>query len=256
MNQWGNTHSGQLNGLIGCLRHPVGDLPSVGAPYGALALRRGSCSGQCPLTTISRRYVHGRSSSLAVRKTFKKLYQQKDLVRNTKDQYGAVCDSIWKQSHQRLTLKGSWIPSVSGQVAQLPSSSCVDFFDINCSKKQGNSSHRYSIEHTSKTSYQKTWIPEINGALRIPAGEQSSLTNQTPGRGEMSHKGHQGTLPNIFIKNIEIKSSRINTAKLLRRDDTSNLSEGRSVVNTALENYSKRMKIKTLAEMHPSRDTV
>ena len=72
----------------------------------------------------------------------------------------------------------------------------------------------------------------------------------------MSHKSHQGTLPNIFIKNIEIKSSRINTAKLLRRDDTSNLSEGRSVVNTALENYSKRMKIKTLAEMHPSRDTV
>jgi len=28
------------------------------------------------------------------RKTFKKLYEQKDLVRNTKDQYGAVCETI------------------------------------------------------------------------------------------------------------------------------------------------------------------
>ena len=51
----------------------------------------------------------------------------------------------------------------------------------------------------------------------------------------------------FFIKNIEIKSNRINTAKLLRRDDTSTLSEGRSVVNTALETYSKRVKVKTLA---------
>ena len=44
------------------------------------------------------------NSTNAVRKTFKKLYEQKDLVRNSKDQYGVVCDSIWKESHQRLTL--------------------------------------------------------------------------------------------------------------------------------------------------------
>jgi len=60
----------------------------------------------------------------------------------------------------------------------------------------------------------------------------------------------------FFIKNIEIKSNRINTAKLLRRDDTSTLSEGRSVVNTALETYSKRVKVKTLAEINPSYDTI
>jgi hypothetical protein len=34
------------------------------------------------------------NSTNAVRKTFKKLYEQKDLVRNSKDQYGVVCDSI------------------------------------------------------------------------------------------------------------------------------------------------------------------
>jgi hypothetical protein len=34
------------------------------------------------------------SSSSSIRKTFKKLYEQKDLVRNNKDQYGVICDNI------------------------------------------------------------------------------------------------------------------------------------------------------------------
>jgi len=38
--------------------------------------------------------TYGCSGSTVMRKTFKKLYEQKDLVRNTKDQYGAVCDNI------------------------------------------------------------------------------------------------------------------------------------------------------------------
>ena len=42
-----------------------------------------------------------------IRKTFKKLYEQKDLVRNTKDQYGVICDDIWKKSYRRLILKVS-----------------------------------------------------------------------------------------------------------------------------------------------------
>ena len=50
------------------------------------------------------------------------------------------------------------------------------------------------------------------------------------------------------VKNLEVKSIRKNTAKLLQRDDTSNSTEGRSVVNIALENYSKRVKMKTLNE--------
>ena len=39
------------------------------------------------------------------RKTFKKLYEQKHLVRNTKDQYSAVCDKLWQKSHQRLKIQ-------------------------------------------------------------------------------------------------------------------------------------------------------
>ena len=38
--------------------------------------------------------TYSHSGSTVIRKTFKKLYEQKDLVRNTKDQYGAVCDNI------------------------------------------------------------------------------------------------------------------------------------------------------------------
>ena len=52
----------------------------------------------------------------------------------------------------------------------------------------------------------------------------------------------------LFVKNIEIKSNRKNTTTLLRRDDASTEPEGRSVVNIALEKYSKRTKIKTLAK--------
>ena len=47
----------------------------------------------------------------------------------------------------------------------------------------------------------------------------------------------------VVIKNIQIKATRKNTAKMLQHQDTSNLKEGRSVVNIALEKYSKRVKI-------------
>ena len=70
--------------------------------------------------------------------------------------------------------------------------------------------------------------------LLMTVGEQSSPTGSVP---------HSSDL---FIKNIEIKSNRKTTTKILRRDDTSIVSEGRSVVNIALEKYSKRVKIKTL----------
>jgi len=50
------------------------------------------------------------------------------------------------------------------------------------------------------------------------------------------------------VTRYEVKSKRKSNAKLLPRDDTSNSTEGRSVVNTALDQYSKRVKIKTLNE--------
>ena len=58
----------------------------------------------------------------------------------------------------------------------------------------------------------------------------------------------QATLPNLYVKNFEVKSNRKNIAKLLKRSDASNSKGDRSVVNNALENYSKRVKIKTLNE--------
>ena len=45
------------------------------------------------IPTVSDRMPKASSSS-SIRKTFKKLYEQKDLVRNNKDQYGVICDNI------------------------------------------------------------------------------------------------------------------------------------------------------------------
>ena len=225
MNQWASKHSDQRSGI----------------------------------PTVFSRYAHGQSS--AVRKTFKKLYEQKDLVRNTKDQYGAICDNIWKQSHQRLIFKREAFGSAAFKKSSLGDNSkaspseaklplvtrmghstithltCLDFFDVKHSKKLNNSNHRYNIRDISKTSYQKNWIPEITN-------QTAQLSNWLM---TLSSDQEIESPNNFFIKNIEIKSYRINTAKLLRRDDTSTLSEGRSVVNTALETYSKRVKVKTLA---------
>lgn len=228
MNQWASKHSDQRSGI----------------------------------PTVFSRYAHGQSS--AVRKTFKKLYEQKDLVRNTKDQYGAICDNIWKQSHQRLIFKvptelrdaqrlkceafgtESLKKSSLGDNSTITHLTCLDFFDVKHSKKLNNSNHRYSIRDISKTSYQKNWIPEMTNQTAQLSNWLMTLSSD-----------QEIESPNdFFIKNIEIKSNRINTAKLLRRDDTSTLSEGRSVVNTALETYSKRVKVKTLAEINPSYDTI
>ena len=64
----------------------------------------------------------------------------------------------------------------------------------------------------------------------------------------MKSPNWQATLPNLYVKNFEVKSNRKNIAKLLKRSDASNSKGDRSVVNNALENYSKRVKIKTLNE--------
>ena len=64
----------------------------------------------------------------------------------------------------------------------------------------------------------------------------------------MESPNWQATLPNLYVKNFEVKSNRKNIAKLLKRSDASNSKGDRSVVNNALENYSKRVKIKTLNE--------
>ena len=123
------------------------------------------------------------------------------------------------------------------KVSTITHLTCLDFFDVKHSKKLNNSNHRYNIRDISKTSYQKNWIPEITN-------QTAQLSNWLM---TLSSDQEIESPNNFFIKNIEIKSNRINTAKLLRRDDTSTLSEGRSVVNTALETYSKRVKVKTLA---------
>ena len=51
---------------------------------------------------LSKSHSHLQASP---RKTFKKVYEQKHLVRNTKDQYSAVCDKVWQKSHQRLKIQ-------------------------------------------------------------------------------------------------------------------------------------------------------
>ena len=139
------------------------------------------------IPTVSDRMPKASSSS-SIRKTFKKLYEQKDLVRNNKDQYGVICDNIWQQSYQRLSLtkiskatpsgdpKGSLNTSCSepkvplvprmGHSALTPSKEYVidaqslhlDFFDIKCSKKNPNSKNRYTNQILSTTCYEQNWL--------------------------------------------------------------------------------------------------
>ena len=71
---------------------------------------------------LSKSHSHLQASP---RKTFKKVYEQKHLVRNTKDQYSAVCDKVWQKSHQRLKIQldgGMSKPAVPE--AKLPLFSC------------------------------------------------------------------------------------------------------------------------------------
>ena len=160
-----------------------------------------------------------------VRKSFKKLYEQKDLVRNNKDQYGAICDNIWRQSYQRLT--------PTEQNSQTPRVSSIDFFDLNSNKKVMNSQNQKNINITYITPYKHNWI---------------SLLSDWEGVSSLSKSSTLQSTTDILIKNIEIKATRKNTAKMLQHQDTSNLKEGRSVVNIALEKYVKRVKMKTLKE--------
>ena len=185
------------------------------------------------------------STSNDMRKTFKKLYEQTDLVRNTKDQYGVVCDTIWKQSYQRLLVKDG--------VANLPENLrfpnkhslfelYLDFFDIKASKKITDSKNQYSVKISSTVPYQQTWLTSSSLINEIP-----NWVAKLPDR-VLKAPNWQAALPNLYVKNFEVKSNRKNIAKLLKRSDASNSKGDRSVVNTALENYSKRVKIKTLNE--------
>ena len=195
-----------------------------------------------------------------VRKSFKKLYEQKDLVRNNKDQYGAICDNIWRQSYQRLT--------PTEQDSQTPRVSSIDFFDLNSNKKVMNSQNQKNIKITYITPYQHNWISllsdwaglsllaksstplnslELRDSLEFPLVPHMGHGTHSVGQRHASDSTLQATT-NILIKNIEIKATRKNTAKMLQHQDTSNLKEGRSVVNIALEKYVKRVKMKTLKE--------
>ena len=114
----------------------------------------------------------------------------------------------------------------------------LDFFDIKSSKKITNSKNRYNIKTYLVTSY----------ALDIK-DNQSSFAHDIPKiTNDNKNSGDRVAQLSTSVKNLEVKSIRKNTAKLLQRDDTSNSTEGRSVVNIALENYSKRIKMKTLNE--------
>ena len=206
------------------------------------------------------------NSTNAVRKTFKKLYEQKDLVRNSKDQYGVVCDSIWKESHQRLTLTNLVDPTKNNfeklcfpwcPVVGTPNKLCLfDFFDTKRNKKMQDSKNRHIIQIQSTTSYQENWKASLSEQtkfvwLTVLEGKTkyfSQIKTQNP-FGISESSAPLGST-NFILKDIQIKSNRKNTSKLLQRDDTSNATRSdRSVVNTALEKYSKRIKIKTLNEL-------
>ena len=222
-------------------------------------------NAECLNVNFHVRWNHS-NTSIAMRKTFKKLYEQKDLVRNTKDQYGVVCDTIWKQSYQRLIVKDG--------VENLPEL-YLDFFDIKASKKIADSKNQYSVKISSTVPYQQTWLtssslinempilstkdcktlysdrmPKASNSITKLLDRGMKSPNWVPSAPDRMPKASnwQATLPNLYVKNFEVKSNRKNIAKLLKRSDASNSKGDRSVVNNALENYSKRVKIKTLNE--------
>ena len=95
------------------------------------------------------------------RKTFKKLYEQKDLVRNTKDQYAHACNNVWKNSEQRLL--GDW----SGDRNE----NTFDFFDINSGKVLSAFNGRYN----SETVIDLTQSPIASRLLSVPGYEAANV---------------------------------------------------------------------------------
>ena len=199
-------------------------------------------------------HITSSSKCNTVRKTFKKLYEQKDLVRNNKDQYGAICDNIWQQSYQRLQSSVRPAP----QNAQRLKPTKIDFFDLNSNKNIMNSQNQKHIKINYITPYKHNWISLLSDQITknfdwieiASLAKSSTSSNYSGVQLSDAHSeavphtgGHQGK---VVIKNVQIKATRKNTAKMLQHQDTSNLKEGRSVVNIALEKYSKRVKIKTL----------
>ena len=104
---------------------------------------------------LSKSHSHLQASP---RKTFKKLYEQKHLVRNTKDQYSAVCDKVWQKSHQRLKIQLDGAMSNSSPLIECPTqsegtksktafgkSTTFDFFDLYPVKKTPSSNNRYML---------------------------------------------------------------------------------------------------------------
>jgi len=143
----------------------------------------------------------------------------------------------------------------------------LDFFDIKSSKKITNSKNRYNIKTYLVTSYAldiniTATAVNIKDSKSTFAHDIAKLTNDNKNSGDrVTQLPNWGLCPRSpegnsvksldlgkVCRDLEVKSIRKNTAKLLQRDDTSNSTEGRSVVNIALENYSKRVKMKTLNE--------
>jgi hypothetical protein len=104
---------------------------------------------------LSKSHSHLQASP---RKTFKKLYEQKHLVRNTKDQYSAVCDKVWQKSHQRLKIQLDGAMSNSIPLTECSTqsegtksktafgkSTTFDFFDLYPVKKTPSSNNRYML---------------------------------------------------------------------------------------------------------------
>ena len=124
---------------------------------------------------LSKSHSHLQASP---RKTFKKVYEQKHLVRNTKDQYSAVCDKVWQKSHQRLKIQldgGMSKPAVPE--AKLPLGDLItaktafgkattfDFFDLYAVKKTPSSNNRYML---------------LGSGTMLPLGSAASLLSYTP----------------------------------------------------------------------------
>ena len=99
---------------------------------------------------------------------------------------------------------------------------------IKPNKKIIQSKNRQYIGIKSTTSYDKNWIN--NWKVDSSFGEKI---------GSLSYDQSN-------IQSIQIQSKRKHNTKLLPREHSQKLNNGRSVVNIALEQYSNRTKIKTL----------
>jgi len=191
-------------------------------------------SNFCQLTPHG---LWSRSFNTNQRKTFKKLYEQKELVRNTKDQISAESTKIWENSHQRCKVK-----SVVGDHT-------FDFFDVNPGKVLPTFAGRFPVNSTTELT--QVGVKDVRLDIMentFHEGKANKIEIEDSNQTTRSVSSPTTLMPNfIKINQVKLRINRKNTVKITNVSRFGNDTE-RSVVNVASDKFHQHIKIKTLVE--------